>query len=240
MNEPEALEPTTHQQAILLPWYVAGTLDDREKLEVETHLKNCETCRMEFDEIQRTQLAVKAAIGERQGPSPAVLTKVMSRIREEKASAQHTTSQPVHEHDPGLWSRLESWLQSLFATPWVPVLATALIVGQSAFLLTNLGGPSSGSDPAGQGPGPIIERGIPKAPTPVHTSRLQVTFAESATQGDIQSLLRTIEAQVTRGPLPDGSYILTIPTTNHTQIQDSLQTLLAKPQLIRSAISVSP
>ena len=238
MNEPEALEPTTHQQATLLPWYVANTLDDQEKLDVETHLKSCETCQMELDEMQRTQRAVKAAVSEREGPSPAVLTKVMARIREEKASALQP-SKPVIEHTPSLWSQFESWLQSLFAVPWVPVLATALIVGQSAFLLTNLGGPSGPITP-GQEPGLIIERGIPKAPSPTTTSQLQVVFANSATQGDIQALLKTIDAQIIRGPSAEGQYILEIPTTNPTQIQDSLRALRAQSTFVRSATSVSP
>ncbi len=238
MNEPEALEPTTHHQATLLPWYLADTLDHEEKLDVETHLKNCETCQTELQEMKHTQTAVKAAISGREGPSPAVLTQVMARIQEEKASTQQTDI-PVAHQEPSMWNQIGEWLQSLFAVPWVPVLATLLIVGQSALLLTNLSGPSGPLSPR-QGPGPIIERGIPKAPTPSTTSRVQVVFAETATQGDIQSLLHTIQAQFVSGPASDGSYILVLPTTNPTQVQDHVQTLQTQPEIVRSATSLSP
>ncbi len=238
MNEPNPIEPTTHQQATLLPWYLADTLNRDEKLEVEAHLADCETCQMELDEMKHTRAAVKAAVSEREGPSPAVLTKVMARIREESASTQQQAT-PIVDETPGIWAQVETWLQSIFAVPWVPVLATALIVGQSALLLTNLDN-TPGSFPPIQGRGPIIERGIPTAPMPAQTSRLQVSFAEKATQKDMQTLLRTIHAQIISGPTEDGVYILELSTTNSTNVKDTLETLLAQPAIIRSATSTSP
>ena len=223
MNEPESIEPTTHQQATLLPWYLADTLDRQEKLDVEAHLSSCETCQTELDEMKRTRAAVKAAVSEREGPSPAVFTQVMARIREEKASTQQA-SIPVTQETPSIWSQIEAWFQNLFTVPWVPVLATLLIVGQSALLFMNLG-----DNPRG----PVIERGIPQAPAPSKSSKLQVEFVESATQEQIQALLRQIDAQIISGPSLDGSYILEIPTKDHSKVQATLQALRTHSNIIR-------
>ena len=238
MNEPESLDPTTHKQATLLPWYLADTLDREERLEVETHLNNCESCQMELDEMKHTRAAVKAAVSEREGPSPAVLAQVMARIQEEKASTQ-ATAVPVSDESPSIWSQIEAWLQSLFAVPWVPVLATFLIVGQSALLFTNIGG-NPGSSQPGLGTRSIIERGIPTAPTPSTASRLHVVFVETATQVEIQSLLHNIHAQIISGPSSDGLYILEIPTIDPSEVQASLQALRTQPAIIQSAKSAIP
>ena len=234
MNEPESIEPTTHQQATLLPWYLADTLDHQEKLEVEAHLNSCETCQTELDEMKRTRIAVKAAVSEREGPSPAVLTQVMARIREEKASTQQA-SVPVSQETPSIWGQIEAWFQNLFAMPWVPVLATMLIVGQSALLFTNLG-----DKPDSINREPVIERGVPQAPAPSKSSKLQVEFVESATHDQIQALLRQIDAQIIRGPSSEGSYILEIPTNDLTEIHNSLQALRTQSEIIHSAKSATP
>ena len=234
MNEPESIEPTTHQQATLLPWYLTNSLDREEKLEVEMHLNSCETCQKEFEEMKRTQVAVKAAVSEREGPSPAVLTQVMARIREEKASTQRTTV-AVSPDTPGIWAQIEAWFQSLFAVPWVPVIATILIVGQSALLFTNLGGKLGPLDQ-----GPVTVRGIPQAPSLSKSSQLEVVFEKTATLREIQSLLQQIQAQIISGPSSDGSYILEISTKDLDQIQTTLQTLNAQSDIIHSAKSAAP
>ena len=234
MNEPEPIESTTHEQATLLPWYLADTLDDQEKRDVETHLSTCQTCQMELDEMKQARTALQAAVSDREGPSPAVFSQVMARIREEKASTQQATT-PTPQEPPSLWSSIEDWFQSIFAVPWVPVLATVLIVGQAGVLLTHL------SDQSGsQRQGPIIERGIPQAPAPSKNTQIHVIFAEMATQGDIDSLLRRIHAQIIHGPGAQGAYTLEIPTQDPIQVQTILNTLLTQPAIINTATVISP
>ncbi|MGB0911627.1 MAG: anti-sigma factor family protein [Nitrospirales bacterium] len=232
MNEPEALNPTTHPQAALLPWYLADTLDRQERLDVETHLHHCEACQTELQEMKQTKAALKAAVSEREGPSSTVLTQVMARIREEKASTPQAAA-PVPLHDSSLWSQIGEWLQSLFAVPWVPVFATILIIGQSALLLTNLDGNPDHIDR-----GPVISRGIPQSSSP--STQLQVVFTETTTQGEIQALLLPLQAQIISGPSTDGAYKLKIPTNDPSEIRTSLEALRAQSTIIRSATSPNP
>ena len=234
MNEPESIDTTTHNQAMLLPWYLADTLDRQEKLDVEAHVSQCKACQKELDEMRHTQAAVKAAVSEREGPSPAVLTQVMTRIREEKESAA-TISATVPHESQSIWNHIQEWLQSVFAVPWVPVLATLLIVGQSALLLTNYGGSPGTIDRS-----PVISRGIPQATSPSTSSQLHVIFAETATQHEIQSLLQRIHGQIIGGPSADGTYILQIPTNAPTKIEMSLEALRSQHTIVRSATSQRP
>ncbi|RLE23253.1 MAG: anti-sigma factor, partial [Acidobacteria bacterium] len=47
MNHQEILEN--------IPLYVAGELSPSEQAEMDTHLKNCESCRMELEEFRKME-----------------------------------------------------------------------------------------------------------------------------------------------------------------------------------------
>ncbi len=229
MNESDQLDPSTHHEATLLPWYLTDTLDRQEKQDVETHLPNCERCQIELDEMKRTRAAVKASINEQTGPSSVVFEQVMARIREEQSSAETTIQRKSHT-GPNLLKQIQAWIQSLFTVPWVPVLATIVIVGQSALLMTNLGNNQTLPDWE-----PVVPRGIPQAPSPSESHHIHIIFTETATQSEIQGLLQLIHAQIIRGPSLDGAYVLKISTNDLTPIEASLETLLAQPTIVRSA-----
>ena len=45
----------------LLPWYVNGTLDENDLMDVELHLEDCSSCRVELTNEKRLGLAVRSS-----------------------------------------------------------------------------------------------------------------------------------------------------------------------------------
>ena len=235
MNEQKDPQSQTHKEATSLPWYLAGTLTKQETHEVEAHLTDCSNCRAELEDMKRTREAVKTAIQERQAPSPELFSKVMARIHEEEEDPTPIKN-PVIQEEVNWWAGIQAQLQSLYTIPWVPALATILIVSQSALLLTKMGEESSSI----QQPGPIIERGIPKASLPKISRTIQLGFRQDAKEGDIRALIQEINGQIVNGPSPQGIYTLKVPMNDAIQVETTLQKLRARSNLVRLAESVHP
>ena len=235
MNEQKDPQNQTHKEATSLPWYLAGTLTKQEQHEVEAHLADCSNCRAELEDMKRIREAVKATIQERQGPSPELFSKVMARIHEEEEDPTPIKS-PVIKEEVNWWAGIQAQLQSLYAIPWVPALATILIVSQSALLITKMGEQSSSF----QEPGPIVERGIPNASLPKISSTIQIGFREDAKEGDIRALIQEIDGRMVNGPSPEGIYTLKVPMSDSIHVETTLQKLRAQSNLVRLAESVHP
>ena len=235
MTEQKDPQNQTHKEATNLPWYLAGTLTKQETHDIEAHLADCSNCRAELEDMKRIRESVKTSIQERKGPSPELFSKVMARIHEEEADPTPTTS-PVIQEEGNWWAGIQARLQSLYAIPWVPALATMLIVTQSALLITKMGEQSSSF----QQPGPIIERGIPKASLPKISSTIQIGFREDANEGDIRALIQEINGQIVNGPSGQGIYTLKIPIREAIHVETTLQKLRARSNLVRLAESVHP
>ena len=165
-------EQPLHNEAMLLPGYVNRTLSSEEQQQVANHLKTCGTCQQELQEITNMQAAIKHSIEQRPGPSSAAFSTLMRQIEQEKQALQRHASRPT---EPSWWKTVESTFRSLFEVPWVPALASILIVGQ-AFLLFSLIGSPEGH--RGQGLGSIIERGIPKGTPQVPLLKIRVGFQD--------------------------------------------------------------
>ena len=235
MNEPNDPQPQTHKEATSLPWYLAGTLTKQEQHDIEAHLAGCSNCRAELEDMKRIRESVKTTIQEREGPSPELFSKVMARIHEEEEDSP-PIKDPVIQEEVNWWAGIQAQLQSLYAIPWVPALATILIVTQSALLITKMGEESSSI----QQPGPIVERGIPNASLPKISSTIRVGFREDAKEGDIRALIQEINGQIVNGPSGQGMYTVKVPMSDSNQVETTLQKLRARSNLVRLAESVHP
>ncbi|MFO0765417.1 MAG: hypothetical protein U0231_01195 [Nitrospiraceae bacterium] len=126
-HETQAAHPT----ALLLPWYVSGTLKDQEHLAVEHHLadfrvpvgarwrnsKPCGSrCRMPLPQHRPPRLQNR---GDGQDPE---------RPGRSSTSNSQPAALPVGE-------TLEQWFRNLFAPRWMPTLAATLLIGQLLLLL---------------------------------------------------------------------------------------------------------
>lgn len=216
-----------HAEAALLPAYANDTLDPEERQQMEHHLQSCHLCRQELQEVQAMHTALKTAIHQRPGPSPAAFAKVMSRIHEETQSAP----QDLRSGDQtSWWESIERTFRSLFEIPWVPVLASFLIVGQAVLLLSVLGGPE----------GPVIERGIPQGTPTVPLIKIQVEFVETAKEIQIRNLMQELGGQILTGPTPQGRYTLGFAQQGTASSESLLSTLDSYPDIIKTAQLLQP
>ncbi|MBI5854855.1 MAG: zf-HC2 domain-containing protein [Nitrospirae bacterium] len=223
MSEPTQPPPHVHPEATLLPWYAAGTLSEPERQELSRHLDLCASCRAELEEIMRLSTAVKRAYAEAPEPHAAVWQRVQSRIG---ASPAHTRV-PAHS---------EVWAMSWWARPWVPAFATALIVAQvvgMGWLLSERA--SKGSSPSGTETGPVVSRSIPPA-----TARVKVSFLERATEQEIRALLQEIHGRIADGPLPGDFYLIEVPMTGATGVDQAIHKLQGTINVVRSAELAPP
>jgi anti-sigma factor RsiW len=93
MPEREDRGDRLHQRVSeLLPWYVNGSLSQRERERVEAHLKDCHRCQEEERTCRLTAGTVKSAGEAAPTPHPVQLQRVLARIdeaeREEPASVR--------------------------------------------------------------------------------------------------------------------------------------------------------
>jgi hypothetical protein len=233
MNGPTESENQTHQVTTLLPWYVAGILETRERLEVEAHLSKCASCRKELEEMKRVQETIKGSVNELEGPSSAVFPKVMARIGEQR-KAEKSPFPGIVTEQKGAWEHAESWLRSLFAPRWIPALASVLIIGQSVMLMmTWQGGPTTKGPGVGRVPGAIVERSVPQAPAP--SQKYRVIFQDHAQAGEIRKLIQEVNGRVIDGPTSEGVYTIEVPVVHDNTVEQTIQVFRAQSHIVRLA-----
>ena len=177
----------------LLPWYASGTLTPAERLTVEQHLEQCPACRLELEQcrVLATQLHDQADAAWQ--PPTGHFDRLLADIDRLTPLAPAPTR-------PTLPQRLLGWLR---ATP-APVrwtLALESLAVAALLLIVAL--------PLQRTP-PDYETLSSGAEPPVAGPRLRAVFAESATIGEIQTLLRGIDATIVAGPTTLGVYTLAV------------------------------
>ena len=204
----------------LLPWYVNGSLSQRERERVETHLAVCRRCQEEERASRRTAEAVKSAGEVAPTPHPVQFQRVLARIDEAERE------EPAH----GVWQRLAAPFRALIdATPRPLRGALVAQVAVIVMLVGVLVWPELRSDPKA---GPRTAPPSPPAvyhtlsdPTaaPAPAIRLRVMFSPKATERQIRGLLLGVRGEITGGPSPMGVYTLEVPAG-----ADSVQAVLAR------------
>lgn len=196
------LRPEREKIELLLPWYVAGTLDDDERQRVQDFLEHDPELRSQLALIEEDRMEthfVNEALG---APSAGALSRLMDRIDAEapmKVGAAAMAS--------GLWQKVDQFIQDLTpsAVRWAAVAAAIMIFIQAVALGGLLTGNIGGS-------GYQTASGDPAAGTNVGTFAL-VKFADSAKSGQINELLAASGARIVDGPKPGGIYRVKISDT---------------------------
>ena len=78
----------------LLPWHVAATLSESERVEVEGHLETCTECRQEVEELR----ALQSVEVELSRDTPALQSDMLQRALGEIES--HEGHKPLRRRDP--------------------------------------------------------------------------------------------------------------------------------------------
>jgi anti-sigma factor RsiW len=213
MSMPDENLPHPHEQARSLAWYVAGTLSDRERREVEHHLATCAECRAELASIQVMRRDLRGAYDSEPGPSSHVKNTVLERI---KAS----TGEPVTQIDAFRRRELapspdkagrRGWSRPLRVPQWASAAALLLIVVQAGFLLRS-------NFDRGPGAGVVTTRGL--AP---QATRMRAAFDPQASSLQIRQLLLSLGARIVDGPASDGTYVIELPAGDPKTLASKLK-----------------
>jgi hypothetical protein len=197
---------------MLLPWYVNGTLEGAELNKVQQHLRVCVTCRQELAEQQRLAEAIGQSSAIDLAPQ-ASLTRLLQRIDSEVPPADRY--QKGWNRLRSQWTRLLEWLSGvrLPQRAWVavPLLVILLVLAPTAgFWLSSL--PRQPQYHTLASPNSVPAAG---------STDIQVVFAKTLTQEQIQQLLRSLPAEIMAGPSASGAYTVRIVTrdrSNHEML----------------------
>jgi hypothetical protein len=171
--------------------------------------------------------ALKTTIQGFPGPSPATLSKVLNRIHQESPRAP----EQVQSQENSSWGEcVERAFRAIFEIRWAPALASVLIVGQTILLLSVLNKPQI--EPSSS---PIIKRGISQTTITPQFMKIKVSFAESAQEKQIRSVILELGGQIINGPTEEGFYTLGFSYTKNTSVESIISSLQTYPELIKSA-----
>ena len=211
----EDREERAHQRIWeLLPWYVNGSLSQRERETVEAHLQGCRRCQEEERACRLSGEAVKGAGEVAPTPHPVQLQRMLARIDEAERG------EPAH--GGGGWRLLAPFRALIDATPRPLRGALVAQVAVIVMLVGVLVWPEL--QPRPRTPPPATYRTLSDAAAPAAPAlRLRVMFSPQTTERQMRDLLLGVRGEITGGPSPLGVYTLSVPAGS-----DSLQAVLAR------------
>ncbi|HTK34430.1 MAG TPA: zf-HC2 domain-containing protein [Caulobacteraceae bacterium] len=204
----------------LLPWYVAGRLDEDEAAEVEAHLSQCPDCQAELNADRWLAIEVADAPSETIAASLDVdqgWRRIQRQIDREARSGVPGAGLAA-DWLAGRWKAARQWET---AAPW---LRWALI-GQFCLLLT-LGGL------LWQASFPAAYRTLGAAPES-RAGNIVVVFRPEIKESDFRSILKANHARLVDGPTAADAYVIRVPVTERgkalARLRRLAQVVLAEP-----------
>jgi anti-sigma factor RsiW len=217
MSEPDTLPTGVHPEAAQLPWYANNTLKQAEQELVFEHLKTCDICRRELDELTHLRAQLTALYEAEAKPSPRTAQSILQKIAQEASSQKQIRSSRQNWLD-----RFDSWVRTLLTPRLAPTLAMLALVAQSGLLIWATIPPT----PSEQ----ITSRSVGSS-----SVRFSVVFHEQATEEEIRSLLNTVRGRVIDGPTVKGAYVLEVLAADQETHQKKLEMLRrSQPNVIQS------
>jgi anti-sigma-K factor RskA len=206
--------PLPHDAALLLPWYVNGTLAEGEHRAVAAHLHECAACRSELESIREVHQQARAFFAS--APVPARLrAEVMSRV---KARPQPSRT---------LLQSLADALLPARPPRWAAALAVAVIVVQAGAL---------GWFALNAGPEPQVRaRSVESS-----VARVRIVFNPRATEAEIRAALTALGGRIVEGPSQDGAWVIELPAAEPTLLSQRLRELRDRPGLVERIENAAP
>ena len=217
--------PSEHQEVWeMLPWYENGTLDDRERASVESHLMTCAACQAELARCHDLAAAVRAA-ADGWEPSAEHFARVLAHLDATTAAATPRR---------GWWDTVRTqckrYGEMLHRTP--PMIRWTLMA-QSALTVVVVG---------------LLVWQAPWAPERFYRTlssssdqtaqkrvQILVVFADDITEKALRALLTEVRGTIVAGPSPFGVYTVavTLPGAGDAlaPADIALETLRAHPKV---------
>jgi anti-sigma factor RsiW len=207
----------------ILPWYENGTLDDRERASVESHLMTCAACQAELARCHDLAVAVRAAAADGWEPSAEHFARVLARLDATTASATPRR---------GWWdtvrAQYERFGEMLHCTP--PLIRWTLVT-QSAFTLVLVGMLVWQTAWAPE----HFYRTLSSSSDQTTQKRVQihVVFADDMAEKDLRALLAEVRGTIVAGPSPFGVYTVAVALSGDVPAPAdiALTTLRAHPKV---------
>ena len=194
---------------LILPWYVNGTLEEREKTAVKKHLRSCAVCKEEFAVIKREQEIYQATAEE--VPVPQTFPHLMTEIEQGGKT---------------VWQRIAA----LIPKPQ-PALAFALIATQLIVIIGLIGLLSFNPWGAGE----TIYRTL-SGPTAIEGKgpRLSILFQDGVQEKTAREVILGINGTIVRGPSPMGIYTVELSSEmSPEELQGIISSLRQRRDVIR-------
>lgn len=191
-----------HEAERLLPWYVNGTLEEDEQVQLQQHLGQCRQCQRELAELREWQAACAQL-----ATTPLDATQAWRRLR---ARLLAPDAARARRH---WWDRAtQDWRQ---ASPWLrwALLAQAVALCGVAVLAL----------PRNEPPAYRTLGTAPTARAAFDSSTLVIVFDPHASEAQLRRLLRASQAQIVEGPNEAGAYVIAVPAERLATVRDALR-----------------
>jgi anti-sigma factor RsiW len=207
--------------AELVPWYVNGTLEGRDRDAVTTHLPGCPACREEVARCQTLAAAIQSAVDAAGAPGPGRLERVLASIDLLEAMGARRTGWR------GRWRAGVEWLGDLFQRTPGPVRWG--LVAQAAVLVLVVG--------------LVAWPGVRSPRAPYRTladggeqrvgreALIHVVFTEDITERELRTLLGRVEGRIVDGPSAVGLYTVGVRASTPDRAVPIIEILRGDPKV---------
>jgi len=209
-----------HHAALLLPWYVNGTLGERDRDAVSAHVSECLACREELARCQTLAATVQNAHDAAWAPAPDRLSRLLASIELIEAEDARRAGWRAQ------WRGAVEWLGDVFERTPRPVRWG--LAAQAALLVLVLGlafwtgvlSPSAAYRT-------LAESGASRA----GGARIHLVFAETVNEHDMRALLARVQGKIVDGPSPLGVYTVEIGAGAPDQVMPMVGILRSDPKV---------
>ncbi|MEH6810932.1 MAG: hypothetical protein V7677_00245 [Motiliproteus sp.] len=201
----------------LLPWYANGTLEDSERQQVESWLKESPEARLQLAEYEFLGETVSEVTEQEAVMRADLFDDLLERIETEEHQAANESER---QNAPSLMETVQNWFNETFRWNMTPAFAKVAVVSQFAVVMA-LGAvlimPSAdeGYEVLSGNNTVLVDQGI----------QLDIGVNPQLTVGEFQALLKTHRAMIVSGPNGIGVYRIRLPQQSDVaQVQAVLKT----------------
>jgi anti-sigma factor RsiW len=209
--------------AELIPWYVNGTLEGRDRDAVTAHLSDCLTCREEVAQCQTLAAAVQVTGDSVWAPDPDRLGRLLASIERLEATDAQRAGWRAR------WRTGMEWIGDLFDR--TPGIVRWGLAAQAALLVLVVGlalWPGAFSPRA---PYRTLAENGPNGDGRIGVALIHVVFADDITERDMRTLLGRVRGKIVDGPTAVGLYTVEVRAQTPDQIRPMVTILRDDPKV---------
>ena len=192
----------------LLPWYVAGCLDEHERARVEAHLADCAECQAEL-KAERRIASLLEDIPAPEGDVEAGWRRMQARL------AAPRSPPPQAARAAAGWRRF--WRIEPAWASWALAAQACLVVGLAAALLQ------------APRPEPYRALGAQTEAAAAGGGTIVVVFRPDTTEAQLREIVRGARGRLVGGPTEADAYLIAAPLAERPA---ALAALRARPQVV--------